>query len=185
MPLLLLAQEHAPLHDPIDPMSPEHANYAAAVWALALFLLLFVVLWKKAWGPIVAGLQSREDKINASLQRAEELEKATRELQETNRLAMERAQMEAQAIVAEARVAAQRAAGEVAAKATAEIEASRDRFQREMQLEVEKVRDEVRREAVDLTLAATAKVIGRSLTAADHRRLAEEALRDAASVARN
>lgn len=184
MPLLILAQQDP--HGPgIDPMHAEHANYAAAVWALVLFAILFFVLWKKAWGPIVAGLQSREDKINESLKRAEELERATRELQETNRKAMEKAQQEAQSIVAEARVAAQRAAAEVAAKANADIEASRDRFQREMRLEADKVRDEIRREAVDITLAATAKVIGKSLTAADHRRLAEDALRDADTVARN
>ena len=44
--------------------------------ATSRFLVLFVALWKLAWGPILKGLQSREERINASLQRAEELEKA-------------------------------------------------------------------------------------------------------------
>jgi F0F1-type ATP synthase membrane subunit b/b' len=47
------------------------------------------------------------------------------------------------------------------------------------------VRDEIRKETVDITLAATAKMLGRSVTSSDHRRLAEEALHDAESVARN
>lgn len=185
MPYVLLAQQH---HDDpgISPTDMAHpANHAAAFWSLGIFLVLFLLLWKFGWGPIIAALQSREDRINQSLKRAEELETATRELAETNRRAMEKAQQEAQAVVAEARVAAKRAATEVFAKAEADIEASRERFQREMKLEADKVRDDIRREAVDITLAATAKMLGRTLTQADHRRLAEESLHDAESVARN
>lgn len=179
MPFLLLAQEHPG----IDPMSPEHANVAAAFWALGIFVALFFVLWKAAWGPIVQGLQAREDKINASLTRAEELEKATRELAETNRQSMAKAQQEAQAVVAEARVAAKKAMEEITAKAHAEIEASRERFEREMRLEAEKIRDDLRRETIDMVLSATARLLGRTISAPDHRRLAEESLRDAESVA--
>ncbi|MCE9637211.1 MAG: ATP synthase F0 subunit B [Planctomycetes bacterium] len=189
MDFFILAQEHAPEEGHggagINPLSPEHANYAASVWAFGIFVVLFLVLWKMAWGPITKGLQNREDKINESLKRAEELEKATRELAETNRIAMEKAQQEAQGVVAEARVAAKKAAADVIAKAQIDIEASRERFEREMRLEVEKVRDEIRKETVDITLAATAKMLGRSVTSSDHRRLAEEALHDAESVARN
>lgn len=170
----------------IDPMAiGDHGNHAAAFWSLGIVFVLFAVLGKLAFGPIARGLQAREDKVNESLKRAEELEKATRELAETNRIAMEKAQQEAQAVVAEARVAAKKAAAEVVAKAQADIEASRERFEREMRLEADKVRDEIRRETIDITLAATAKMLGRSVTSADHRRLAEEALHDAESVARN
>lgn len=188
-PLLFLAQDHDPGHggshpthiNPLDAADP--ANLKAALWALGIFVVVLLLLRKMAWGPIIQGLQSREDRINASLKRAEELEKATRELAETNRQAMAKAQQEAQAIVSEARTAAQKAAADIAAKAHAEIEASRDRFQREMRLEADKVRDELRRETVNLTLQATALLLGRTMSAADHQRLAQDALRDAESVA--
>lgn len=167
---------------PLDLAAKE--NMAAAFWSLGIFLVLFFVLWKFAWGPIVKGLQGREDRINESLKRAEELEKATRELTERHREAMAKAQQEAQQVVAEARAQAQKAAADVAEKAHAEIDASRERFQREMALEAAKVKAEIRREAVELTLAAASRVIGKSLSGADHSRLADEALRDAESVAR-
>ena len=61
----------------------------------------------------------------------------------------------------------------------------RERFTRETQLLVEKAKADLRRETVDLTLLATAKLIGRSMSDADHRRLAEQALSDAETVARN
>lgn len=197
MPLpFLLAQEHpAPKddhakegqgHPEIDPMAAgSHANNMAAFWSLGIVLVLIFVLWKLAWGPISKALASREDRINDSLKRAEELEKATRELAETNRKAMEKAQLDAQAIVAEARVAAKKAASDVAAKVEADIEASRERFQREMQLEADKVRSELRAEVVELTLATASQLIGRHLSGPDQVRLVEESLRDAESVVRN
>lgn len=176
-----LAQEHGGAElNPLD--LANHGNHAAAFWSLGIVLFLFVVLGKFAWGPIVRGLQAREDRINESLKRAEELEKATRELAETNRKAMEKAHVEAQQVVAEARAAAQRAGNDLIAKAHAEIEASKDRFQREMQLEAQRVKAELRSDAVELTLAAASRLIGRHLSPADHARLAEESLNDAESV---
>ncbi len=190
--LNLLAQDphgsgHAGSHpvgiNPMDFADP--ANMWAGIWALVIFLVLALVLGKFAWGPIVSGLKSREDRINDSLKRAEDVEKATRELQETLAKERAKAQQEAQGIVAEARVAAKHAAEEVTAKALAEIEAAKERHHRELSLEGDKVRAELRRDAVELTIAATAKLIGRSLDATDQARLAEDALRDAESVARN
>lgn len=186
--LILLAEDphgggHVVHISPTDFANP--ANLKAALWSLGIVLALFFLLWKKGWGPVVKALHAREEKIDASIAKAEEVEKAAREIAETNRKMMAEAQVEAQRIVAESRVAAAKAAADIEAKAHAEIEASKDRFQREMALEAEKVRSEIRKDVVDLTLAAAAKLLGRSLSPADQRRLAEESLRDAESVARN
>lgn len=186
--LYLLAAEgaeHGGAHgiSPLDAANP--ANMQASFWALGIFLVLLLVLWKFAWGPIVAGMNAREARINESLEKAQAIEQATRELADTNKKMLEDAQREAQGIITSARQSAMVAAGELSAKAQAEIEAQRDRAKRELQLEADKARAEIRAEAVDLTLQAAAKLIGRSLTGDDQRRLAEEALADAESVARN
>jgi F-type H+-transporting ATPase subunit b len=177
----LLAQEHEV--DPID--LGNHANLAAALWAWLIFLTLLFVLWKFAWGPIAKGLDARADRITESLKKAEDIEKATRELQETNKKLLEKAQQEAQHIVAESRIAAKNASDDVLAKAHAEIEAQRERFTRETSLMVDKARADLRRDTVELTVEATSKLLGRSMSDADHRRLAEQALSDAERVARN
>ncbi len=170
----------------IDPMEAANpANWQSGVWALGIFLVLVVVLKKFAWGPIVAGLDAREERINASLEKAAEIEEATRKLAETNQQLLDEARREAQGIIAESRDAAAAAANEISAKAQAEIEAQRDRVKRELALEAEKVKADLRAGAVELTLMAAGKLIGKSLTAEDQRRLAEEALADAESVARN
>jgi len=177
---ILLAQEE------IDPTNLGHpANIAAAFWAWGIFVALLIVLWWKAWGPIAKGLQGRAQRISDSLKKAEEIEKSARELIETNKAIMAKAQAEAQQLVADARTAATATTNELLAKANHEIEAQRERYAREMQLVVDKARADLRRDAVDLTIAATGKLIGRSMTDADSRRLATEALADAESVARN
>ena len=170
----------------VDPFEfGNHANMTSGIWALGIFLVLLFVLKKFAWGHIVAGLDSREARINASLEKAAEIEEATQKLAETNRQLLEEAQREAQAIISDAREAAKVAADEITTKAQAEIEAQRDRVKRELSLESEKAKAELRAGAVELTLMAAGKLIGKSMTADDQRRLAEEALADAEAVAGN
>ena len=179
MRFLLLAQE---AH--VDPTKlDDHANLTAALWAWGIFVVLVFLLWKLAWGPIAKGLEARAHRISESLKKAEEIEKATRELQETNRQLLAKAQQDAQGIVAEARVAAKITADDVLARAHSDVEAQRERFTRETQLLIDKAREDLRRDTVELTIEATAKLLGRSMTDGDSRRLAEQALSDAESVA--
>ena len=179
---ILLAQGHAEL-DPMNVHEPAH--WLAGAWAWGIFIVLLILLGKYGWGPIAKGLEARELRISESLKKAEEIEKATRELGESNRAMLARAQQDAQQLVAEARAAAKNAADDVLKKTHAEIEAQRERFTRETQLLVDKARADLRRDTVDLTIEATAKLLGRTMSDADHRRLAEEALHDAESVTRN
>ena len=51
-----------------------------AVWTVGVFVLLLAVLWKFAWGPILAGLEKREHAI------AEEIASAHRQHEEANTL---------------------------------------------------------------------------------------------------
>ena len=182
----LLAHEGhggGPEIDPTHLLDP--ANAAAAIWAWCIFLVLVVLMWKFAWGPISKGLDARAQRISDSLKRAEEVEKAAREIAESNKALMLKAQQDSAQIVADARNAATQVAEEVRKKATVDVDAQRERFTRETELAVEKARDEMRRETVELTIAATARLLGRSLSDADSRRLAAEALADAETVARN
>jgi F-type H+-transporting ATPase subunit b len=182
--MFLLAQEHAgPEVSPLDLTS--HANVTAALWAWGIFIVLLFLLRRFAWGPIAKGLEGRAHRISESLKRAEEVEKAAREIAETNKALLAKAQQEAQHIVAEARIAAKNTADDVLKKAHEDVEANRERFTRETQLMVEKARDDLRKDTVALVLQTTAKLLGTNVSDADHRRLAEQALRDAESVARN
>ena len=41
------------------------------LWTLITFVLLLLVLWKFAWGPIVKGLEARENRIKGAIEQAE------------------------------------------------------------------------------------------------------------------
>ena len=43
-----------------------------AVWTVVIFLVVLVVLGKFAWGPLLSGLQEREQFIRESLEKAKE-----------------------------------------------------------------------------------------------------------------
>jgi len=169
----------------IDPTKLDPVMLKTGLWALGIFVVVVFVLKKFAWGPISAGLESREARINDSLEKAAAIDKSTRELAETNKKALEEAQRQAQQIIADSRESGKIAADEILAKAQAETEAQRERFKREVRLETDKARALLREQAVSLTIDATAKMLGRTLTETDASRLAEQALADAESVARN
>ena len=58
------AQEHAPEGAALSPFA---GNVGNAIWTLAIFLLVLIILGKFAWGPVLALLQEREQFIHKSL----------------------------------------------------------------------------------------------------------------------
>src|SRR5438045_8549332 len=64
--LPLSAQEHAAE----TTLSPFAGNLGNAIWTLAIFVLVVVVLGKFAWGPVLSLLQQREEFIHKSLSHA-------------------------------------------------------------------------------------------------------------------
>ena len=81
-----------------------------ALFTGLVFLLLLLILWKFAWGPILAGLAAREDGIAANIDQAQQdAEAAAAKLQEYEEQ-LTAATEEARTIMAKAQVDAQAAA---------------------------------------------------------------------------
>lgn len=49
---------------------PEQFRSDLAIWTFVVFILLLAILWKFAWGPIVAGLEKREESIAHNIDEA-------------------------------------------------------------------------------------------------------------------
>ena len=60
------------------------ANAGLAFWLGIAFLLLLVLLWKFAWGPILSALTERESTIEESMTRAERALAEAKQLQADN-----------------------------------------------------------------------------------------------------
>ena len=148
------------------------------VWAWVIFGLLFLVLRKFAWKPLLHAVEEREKRIADSLRRAEEVQRAAAEIAARQEAALAEAQAKAKAVLDDARAQAEDYRRREMEKAHGEAGAFLDRAKKEIALEENRARDALRREVVDLTLEAASRVLGRTVTGADERRLAEEAVEE-------
>jgi F-type H+-transporting ATPase subunit b len=92
-------------------------------------------------------------------------------LLDKHREMMDRAKADAQEVINEGRLAAERVKKEAMAAGQVEAQEILERAHREIDLHKKKAIDEIRQETVELTLLAASKVLERSITDDDHRRL--------------
>jgi len=138
-------------------------NLGLSVWTTFVFLTLLAILWKFAWGPILSMVQEREDGIQGTLdQAASEREEAAKLLTE-HRQQMADARRQSQQMIAEGKEAGERVRKDIEEKARAEGDAMIERARASIEREKEAALDELRKESVDLALAAAAKLVQTSL----------------------
>jgi len=158
------------------PASPFEVNLGLFVWTWLVFIVLFFALRKFAWPAIVAATEERERKIRQQLEEADRVHAEARAaLDEGKRFAAE-SKHAAQTMLAEARSLAERERSALIERAKGEQEELIARARREIAAEKDKALTEIRKEAVDLSLAAAAKLVGQRLDAEADRRLVTEYL---------
>lgn len=159
------------------PQFDSHFFSSLIFWEVVSFAVLFFVLYKFAFPPILEALETRERKIKESLDQAERnRSEAERKLREYE-AKLQAASKEAEALLAAAKERAQRLMEENEARMTAEAERIKGDATREIDQERRRAVQEIRAQTTELALAVAEKVVGRALNDADHRRLADEALR--------
>lgn len=164
------------------PQFESHFFSSLIFWEIVSFGILLWVLYKYAFPPILETLETRERKIRESLEQAERLRvEAERRMQEYE-AKLTIASRDAEAVLIQAKERAQRLLDENEQRLVAEAERVKADAAREIDQERRKAIQEIRSQATDLALLVAEKVVERSLTDADHRRLADEAL---AAVAKN
>jgi F-type H+-transporting ATPase subunit b len=140
------------------------------------FLLLLFLLWRFLYRPLVGKLEERSQAIRKSLAEAETAQAEAVRQREEHKKQLQAAYAEAQAI----REQALKEAGEAQRKLLAGAQAQADRMVRGARAEIEqdvlKAREELRREVADLALAAAERLVKKSLSDQDHRRIVAEAL---------
>ena len=158
-------------------LSPFAGNVGNAIWTLAIFVLVLAVLGKFAWGPMLAMLQQREEFIHRSLADAKrEREEAESTLKEYA-ARLQAARGEANAMLEEARRDAERLREELRQRARTEADTMIKNAEREIGLQTQRAIQDIRREAVDLSVAIASKIIQKNLTKEDNERLIADALR--------
>jgi F-type H+-transporting ATPase subunit b len=153
--------------------SPFSVNFGLFVWTWVVFLALMFLLKKYAFPAILKATEERERTIAKQLDEAEKANTEARALLEENRKLLAASRSQAQAMMAEAKTAAERERTVAIDKTRQEQDDLLGRARREIAAERDKALADLRREAVDLSLAAAAKLIGQRLDSGSDRALVE------------
>ena len=148
------------------------------IWTVVCFLITLFVLKRFAFGPIQNMLDERREKIRQSIEQAENARAEARRLLEEHRALIGQARGQAEEILADARRVADAQRQRVKEETEADRQRRLEETRRQIEAETHRALMQIRAEVAELTLTATAKVTGKVLDDADHRRLIEDAVRD-------
>jgi F-type H+-transporting ATPase subunit b len=173
--LILAVQDHAPA-------AQEHASGPLTVegglmiWTIVVFALLLAILKKFAWPAILGAVEAREQALERQLaEAAHDREQAAALLAEHQKLVAE-AKTQAHSIIAEGRGVAEKERALAIEKTKQEQDDLLARARREITAERDKAVADLRREAVDLSLAAASKLMEKRLDSDTDRKLVTDFL---------
>lgn len=147
------------------------------VWTIITFMVLFFVLAKFAWKPLMKMLQEREEMIRDSLDDAEKAKAELEHLNEESEAIMTKARAEAQTILANGKAAAEKVKEDTIAKAKEQAIKILEKTEKQIQIEKDKAIADIKQEVVNLSLSVAKKLINKNLNDADNKSLIEETLK--------
>jgi F-type H+-transporting ATPase subunit b len=146
------------------------------IWTIVCFAITFFVLKRYAFGPIQKMLDDRREQIRRSIEEAENARDEARGLLEEHRALMQSARVDAEAILAEARRTAEAMEQRMRAETETERQRRLEETRREIAAETSRALEQIRSEIADLTLEATAIVVGKTLDSDQDRKLIADAI---------
>ena len=166
-------------------LSPFAGNVGNAIWTLLIFVIVVVVLGKFAWGPVLSLLKQREDFIHKSLSDAKhDRDEAEARLKEYA-ARLQSAQVEAVGIIEEARRDAERLRQELRERARSEADTMIKNAERQIDLQTTRAVQQLRQEAVELSVTIASKILERNISKEDNEKLIADALRQIEATSRS
>ncbi|MBI3792595.1 MAG: F0F1 ATP synthase subunit B [Gemmatimonadetes bacterium] len=155
---------------PVNLLAP---NGGLMFWTLLIFLVVFAVLAKFAFKPLMAAVEARELALESSLAQAKADRDAAAKLMADAQAALDASRREAQQLVADGRAAGEKLKGDLLEAGKTQQAELLERARRELNAEKERAIVELRREAVELAIKGAGKVIEKNLDDATNRQLVE------------
>jgi F-type H+-transporting ATPase subunit b len=146
------------------------------IWTLIAFLVTFYILKRAAFPRIQEALEKRANAVAESIDAARRTREEADALLQEYRERLREAREQAEDIVTRARQSSERFQEESKSEAKQQREEMMEQTRRDIEQETRRALGEIRREVADLTIAATEKVMRKSLDSGDQKRLVEEAL---------
>ena len=152
------------------------------VWTILTFLLLFFLLAKFAWKPLLKALSEREEKIRSSLGKADEAQQKLERLSAEGEKIIGKARAEAQSIVSNGKVVAEKVRDEIEAKAKEKAKTIVAQAGKQITAEKGQAISDIRGEVASLSIQIAGKLIRKNLSKKDNMVLIKESLEKAEKV---
>ena len=167
------------------PQFDTHFFSSLIFWEVLSFSILFWILYKFAFPPILETLETRERKIRESLDQAEQSRATAEQKLKEYETKLQLSAKEAETLMTEAKQKAQRLLDENQQRLRAESERIKEEATQDIERERRKAVQDIKDQTADLAILVAEKVIGRSLSDEDHRRFAQEALAEVTANSKN
>jgi len=139
-------------------------------------VILLAVLYRLGYPALLRMVEERERRIQKQLEDAEKANAEAQRLLEEHKKQIAAAHNQAQEILAKAKTVSQKERETLLAKAREEYDALLNRARKDIDAEKEKAIQALRREAVDVSIAAASRVIEANLDTDANRKLVTEFL---------
>lgn len=157
-------------------ISTFHIDIKLVVAQLVNFAIVFFVLKKFAYGPMMKLMNDRTEKIEKGIKDAENAGKKIAEIAEKEKEVLVEAKKQAQEIVSKAEAVALKNKEEIIAEAKAQSEKILADSAKKIEQEKNQMMQEVKGQIADLVVSATSKLIEEKVDSAKDKELIEKAI---------
>jgi F-type H+-transporting ATPase subunit b len=160
-------------------------NLPLLVVFIVNFIILLVMLRLFLYQPVMKVLDERAKRTKDAMELAEATKKEYEQAKGEVQKQIEKGRQEAQAIITQAMQVGERLKGESREEAAKQAQVMIDRARSKLEAERDKIVGDLRREFVDISIAAAEKVIKETLDKEKHRKLIEETLQESVTLKKN
>ncbi|MBP1934029.1 F-type H+-transporting ATPase subunit b [Ammoniphilus resinae] len=155
-----------------------HIEWGTALYQLFIFIVLYILLRKYAFGPIMGIMEARQKKIESDIQTAEKNREDAIKLLEDQKTELSNARKDAQKIIETARLTAEKQADDLLARAKDEAEQFKKSAQTEITREKEQAMAALREQVGMLSVMIATKIIEKELDDKQQEKLVEDFLKE-------
>ncbi len=151
-------------------------------WSIIVFVILIIVLWKLVLKPVNNMITKRQEEIRGTIDDADRKSLEAGKYLEEQKKSIDKARLEAKKIINEGKEAARKIKDEIEGQASEKSKLMLESALTEIKSEKDRSIIEVKDEMIDIALSASQKMISKSLSEEDHKKLIEESLKDLGKV---
>ena len=147
-------------------------------WSIVVFVILVIVLWRFVFRPVNNIISKRQEEVREKIDDADRRNTEAEKYLEEQKKNIDLARIEAKKIIDEGKDEAKKIKEEIEKKANEKSRAMIEGALEEIKSEKNRSLNEVKNEIVEIALAASQKIVSKSLSGEEHKKLIEDSLKE-------